>query len=157
MRTLTVNPKDIDRQWYLVDADDMILGRLATRIAHYLRGKHKVTFSPHLDVGDNIIVINADKVRLTGDKERHKIYYRHTGYPGGIKQISAGELLEKHPERVLEKAVQGMLPRNSLGRSMLKKLKLYAGPTHPHKAQNIQVLPIDEDVKRVSNRAIARG
>lgn len=157
MRTLTVNNQDVESQWYLVDACDLILGRLATRIAHYLRGKHKVAYSPHLNIGDHIVVINAEKIRLTGSKERNKIYYHHTGYPGGIKQISAKELLEKHPERVLEKAVRGMLPRNSLGRSMLKKLKIYVGPSHPHKAQKFQEFPIDEDVKRVSNRAVARG
>ena len=153
MKTVTISSQDIVRQWYLVDAEDMVLGRLSTCIAHYLRGKHKASYSPHVDVGDSIVVINAEKVFLTGNKEQNKIYYRHTGYPGGIKQMTARELLEKHPERVLKKAVQGMLPRNSLGRSMLKKLKIYAGSGHPHEAQNLIPLPVNENVKRINRHA----
>jgi large subunit ribosomal protein L13 len=133
----TYSPKadEIDRKWYVVDASGETLGRLASRIAHVLRGKHKPTFSPHLDMGDHVIVVNAEKVAVTGRKEERKVYYRHTGYPGGIRTTSYREMMEKHPERVILMAVRGMLPRNVLGRRTLKKLRVYAGPEHRHEAQ----------------------
>ncbi len=135
MRTFTPKKEEIERDWYVVDATDQTLGRLASRIAPMLRGKHKPTFSPHLDCGDFVIVVNAEKVRVTGRKLDEKIYYRHTGYPGGIRQINLRDLLAKNPERVIQRAVKGMLPKNKLGRRMIKKLKVYAGDTHPHEAQ----------------------
>ncbi|THB78588.1 MAG: 50S ribosomal protein L13 [Desulfobulbaceae bacterium] len=135
MKTYLAPVKEIERKWYVVDAEDKILGRLATEIASRLRGKHKPTFSPFIDNGDFIIVTNADKVQLTGKKWDDKKYYRHTGYMGGIKQTTAKELLEKHPTDLVIKAVKGMLPKNRLGRAQLKKLKVYAGSEHPHKAQ----------------------
>jgi large subunit ribosomal protein L13 len=135
MKTYTPRPQDIERQWWVVDAEDRVLGRLATEIASILRGKHKPMFSPHLDTGDYVVVINAEKVRLTGNKPTQKAYFRHTGYMGGEKFIPVAEVLEKHPERVIELAVKGMLPKNNLGRLMRRKLKAYAGPEHPHAAQ----------------------
>jgi len=134
-KTFSAKKEDIERAWYIVDADDKVLGRLASEIARVLRGKHKPIFTPHVDTGDHVIVINAGKVRLTGDKLEKKVYYRHTGYPGGIKSITARNLLKKKPEAVVEKAVRGMLPKNRLGRAMFKKLKVYAGGEHPHQAQ----------------------
>jgi large subunit ribosomal protein L13 len=133
----TYSPKadEIDRKWYVVDASGETLGRLASRIAHVLRGKHKPTFSPHLDMGDHVIVVNAEKVAVTGRKEERKVYYRHTGYPGGLRTTTYREMMEKHPERVIRKAVRGMLPHNVLGRQTLKKLRVYAGPEHRHAAQ----------------------
>jgi large subunit ribosomal protein L13 len=134
--------EDVRRSWYVVDAENQTLGRLATAIASRLRGKHKPEFTPHVDTGDFIIVVNADKVHVTGNKETDKIYYRHSGYPGGIKGTSLGRMRETHPERIIEKAVKGMLPRNPLGRAMFKKLKVYAGATHPHSAQQPETLEL---------------
>jgi large subunit ribosomal protein L13 len=135
MKTYLAPIKEIERKWYVVDAEDKILGRLASEIARRLRGKHKPTFSPFIDNGDFIIVTNADRIQLTGNKWDDKKYYRHTGYMGGIKESTAKELLEKHPTDLITKAVKGMLPKNKIGRAQLKKLKVYAGSEHPHKAQ----------------------
>ena len=133
---------DNDRKWFVVDADGKVLGRLATRVATILRGKHKPMFTPHLDVGDHVIVLNAEKVHLTGRKRTGKMYRWHTGYIGGLKEVRAEEMLKSHPERVIEWAVQGMLPKNRLGRAMAKKLKVYRGGAHPHEAQRPQVLEV---------------
>ncbi|MDO8143152.1 MULTISPECIES: 50S ribosomal protein L13 [Isoptericola] len=135
MRTYTPKPGDIQRDWYVVDASDVVLGRLASQVATLLRGKHKPTFAPHVDGGDFVVVINADKVALSGNKHEKKRAYRHSGYPGGLSSISYGELLEKDPERAVEKAVRGMLPKTKLAREQLKKLKVYRGAEHPHAAQ----------------------
>lgn len=135
MRTYSPKPADVERTWYVIDATDVVLGRLATQIATLLRGKHKPSFAPHVDGGDVVIVVNAEKVALTGKKLEQKYAYRHSGYPGGMKARSYEQLLERHPERVVEKAVRGMLPKNALAREQLKKLKVYAGPEHPHRAQ----------------------
>jgi large subunit ribosomal protein L13 len=135
VRTFTPKPGDIDRRWHVIDANDVVLGRLATQAAVLLRGKHKATFAPHVDCGDFVIIINADKVALTGNKREQKKAYRHSGYPGGLRAVSYTELLDKNPERAVEKAIRGMLPKNSLGREVLGKLKVYAGPEHPHAAQ----------------------
>ncbi len=142
MRTYTPKPEDIERRWYVVDAQGKTLGRLASEIARILRGKHKPIFSPHMDTGDFVIVINAEKVHVTGRKLTQKFYYRHSGYPGGLKAISLRDQLKKHPERVIQHAVRGMLPKNRLGRKMIKKLKVYAGPEHPHKAQKPEPLDL---------------
>ncbi len=142
MKTYVAKEQEISKKWYLVDAKDRVLGRLATQIAMRLRGKHKPIFTPHADTGDFIVVINADKVALTGRKWDKKIYYRHTGYIGGLKEISAKKLLEKKPEDILRFAVRGMLPKNSLGRRQLKKLKIYSGSEHPHEAQQLEKLEI---------------
>lgn len=143
MKTYSAKPSDVDRKWYLVDADGLVLGRLAVIIADTLRGKHKAMYTPHIDCGDNVVVVNAEKVHLTGRKRTDKVYYRHTGYPGGIKSNSADEILDgAHPGRVIEKAVQRMLPRGPLGRQQLGKLKIYAGPAHPHEAQSPQPLDV---------------
>ena len=135
MRTFSPKGNDITRQWHVVDASGVVLGRLASQVAVLLRGKHKPIFAPHVDTGDFVIIINADKVELSGNKLERKMAYRHSGYPGGLRSVSYGELMEKHPERAVEKAVRGMLPKNSLGRKTLRKLKVYAGPDHPHQAQ----------------------
>ncbi len=135
MRTFTPKPGDIERRWHVIDANDVVLGRLATQAAVLLRGKHKATFAPHIDCGDFVIIINADKVALTGNKREQKKAYRHSGYPGGLRAVTYTELLDKNPERAVEKAIRGMLPKNSLGREVLGKLKVYAGPEHPHAAQ----------------------
>jgi len=135
VRTFSPKAGDIQRQWHVIDASDVILGRLASQVAILLRGKHKPVFAPHVDTGDFVVVVNAEKVALSGNKLQDKRAYRHSGYPGGIHSVNYGELLAKHPERVIEKAVKGMLPKNSLGRNMLRKLKVYAGPDHPHQAQ----------------------
>ena len=135
MRTFSPKDRDITRQWHVIDATDVVLGRLASHVAVLLRGKHKPTFAPHLDTGDFVIVVNAAKVALSGNKLADKRLYRHSGYPGGISSTTYGELLAKHPERLVETAVRGMLPKNTLGRNMLRKLKVYAGPDHPHQAQ----------------------
>lgn len=135
MKTQFAKKGDIDRKWYVVDAKDAVLGKLATKVATYLRGKNKPVFTPNVDTGDFIIVINADKIRLTGKKVTDKVYYHHSGYIGGIKAQTAKELLEKKPETIIEKAVWGMLPKNRLGRTMIKKLKVYRGAEHPHQAQ----------------------
>ena len=142
MKTYVAKEQEISKKWYLVDAKDRVLGRLATQIAMRLRGKHKPIFTPHADTGDFIVVINANKVTLTGRKWDKKIYYRHTGYIGGLKEISAKKLLEKKPEDILRFAVRGMLPKNSLGRRQLKKLKIYSGSEHPHQAQQLERLEI---------------
>jgi len=135
MKTKSQRVQDVERSWYVVDAENRTLGRLASVIAHRLRGKHKPEYTPHVDAGDYIIVVNAEKVRVTGNKETGKIYYRHSGYPGGIKSTSLKKMRQTHPERILEKAVKGMLPRNPLGRAMFRKLRVYSGPNHPHAAQ----------------------
>jgi large subunit ribosomal protein L13 len=142
MKTFVAKEREVHRKWYLVDAEDKILGRLATQIAMRLRGKHKPIFTPHADTGDFIVVVNAEKVALSGKKWDKKIYYRHSGYIGGLKEISARKLLEKKPEDVLRYAVRGMLPKNSLGRRQLKKLKIYVGPENPHEAQQLEALEI---------------
>ena len=142
MKTYTVRKGDIKREWYVVDAQGKTLGRLASEIAKVLRGKHKPMYVPHLDCGDYVIVVNAEKVRVTGKKLDQKFYYRHSGYPGGLKSINLRDQLQKHPTRVLEAAVRGMLPKNRLGRAMIKKLKLYAGSSHPHQAQQPKVLEL---------------
>lgn len=134
-RTFSPTPADINRSWVVIDAADVVLGRLATHAATVLRGKHKPTFSPHMDMGDFVIVINAEKVVLTGNKAAQKMEYRHSGYPGGLTATSYTEVLEKNPVRAVERAIRGMLPKNTLGRDQLKKLKVYAGPEHPHQAQ----------------------
>ena len=144
MRIKTYTPRavDIQREWFVIDAKDQTLGRLATQIAVLLRGKHKPMFSPHMDVGDYVIVLNCDKIRVTGRKLDQKFYYRHSGYPGGLKSVSLREMLQRHPERVIQAAVRGMLPKNRLGRKMIKKLKIYAGDTHPHQAQKPKVFEL---------------
>ena len=142
MRTFTAKTAEIKRQWYVVDAQGQTLGRLASKIAPILKGKHKPTYTPHLDCGDFVVVINVDKVRVTGRKLDQKIYYRHTEYPGGLKSINLRDQLAQHPDRVLMSAVKGMLPKNRLGRQMIKKLKLYAGEAHPHQAQQPKSLPL---------------
>lgn len=143
MRTFTPRPDDIQRTWYVVDAEDLVLGRVATEVARILRGKHKPTFAPHLDTGDHVIVVNAAKVVLTSDKADRKLVWRHSGYPGGIRSRTYAEELATRPEEAVRRTVKGMLPKNRLGRQMLKKLKVYAGPTHPHAAQQPQPLVLD--------------
>ena len=142
MKTFSPTPKDIDRKWYVVDAQDQVLGRLASQIAHRLRGKHKPEFAPHMDNGDFIIVVNCDKIKVTGTKMDKKLYYRHSGWVGGLKSTTLADMLAEKPERVLVAAVKGMLPKNRLARHMLKKLKVYAGPEHPHTAQQPQPLTL---------------
>ena len=143
MKTYSAKPSDVERHWYVIDAKDLVLGRLASQIALRLRGKHKPLFTPHIDCGDNIIVINAEKVGLTGNKRNDKTYYWHTGYPGGIKSRTADKILDsKHPERVIIKAVERMITRSPLGRQQMRKLHVYAGEEHPHQAQNPEVLDI---------------
>ena len=144
MRTYSPKPGEIERQWHIIDASDVVLGRLATHTANLLRGKHKPTFAPHVDTGDFVIIVNAGKVALTGNKREQKNAYRHSGYPGGLRTINVGDQLQTHPDRVIERAVKGMLPHNSLGRQMLKKLKVYAGPEHPHAAQQPQNFEIKQ-------------
>ncbi|MEX0893949.1 MAG: 50S ribosomal protein L13 [Gemmatimonadota bacterium] len=142
MKTYTPRAHEIERRWLLVDAEDKVLGRLASEIAQLLRGKHKPMFTPHLDVGDFVVVVNAEKVRLTGRKAEQKTYFRHSGYMGGEKHIPYATMLAEHPERVIELAVKGMLPKNNLGRLMRRKLKIYAGPEHPHEAQQPETIEI---------------
>ena len=142
MPTSMPKESEIQRKWFVVDAEGQVLGRLATRVATILRGKHKTTFSPHLDVGDHVVVINAEKVQLTGRKLKNKQYRWHTGYIGGLKEVSAETMLRTHPDRVIEWAVEGMLPKNRLGRAMAKKLKVYRGAEHPHEAQQPQPLEV---------------
>ncbi len=146
MRTYSPKPGEIERQWHVIDASDVVLGRLATHAATLLRGKHKPTFAPHVDAGDFVIVINASKIALTGNKRQTKMAYRHSGYPGGLKQVSYGELLDKRPDRAVELAVKGMLPHNRLGRKLIGKLKVYAGAEHPHAAQ----MPVPYEIKQVA-------
>ena len=142
MKTFTAKPQDIRREWHLVDATDKTLGRLATEVAKRLRGKHKPTFTPHMDTGDHIVVVNAEKVKVTGKKLEDKYYHRHTGYIGNLKSVSLGKLLETHPERAIQYAVKGMMPRTPLGRAMLKKLHVEAGPEHPQSAQQPEPLEL---------------
>jgi large subunit ribosomal protein L13 len=144
VRTYTPKPDEINRTWHVIDATDVVLGRLASQVAVLLRGKHKTTFAPHIDTGDFVIVINADKVALTGAKKQQKMDYRHSGYPGGLTATSYTELLESNPRRAVEKAVKGMLPHNKLGRQQIKKLKVYAGSEHPHAAQSPQPFQITQ-------------
>jgi len=142
--TQSAKPAEVERRWLVVDATDRVLGRLATRLATILMGKHRPSFTPHVDTGDYVIVVNAEKVKLTGNKRESKTYYRHSGWVGGLRSITAGKVLEgPHPDRVLREAVRGMLPKNSLGRKMLGKLKVYAGPDHPHAAQKPEELKLD--------------
>ncbi|MBK1783999.1 50S ribosomal protein L13 [Prauserella cavernicola] len=138
MPTYSPKPGDVTRAWHVIDAEDVVLGRLATEVATLLRGKHKPTYAPHVDTGDFVIIVNADKVALTGNKREQKFAYRHSGYPGGLRKRSFGELLDTRPERLVEKVVKGMLPKNKLGRAQAKKLKVYAGAEHPHAAQQPQ-------------------
>lgn len=146
MRTFSPKAGDIQHQWHVIDASDVVLGRLASHAAILLRGKHKPIYAPHVDTGDFVIVVNAEKVALSGRKLEQKRAYRHSGYPGGLRAVAYSDLLEKHPERLIEKAVRGMLPKNSLGRSMLRKLKVYAGPEHPHQAQQ----PVPYQIEQVA-------
>jgi large subunit ribosomal protein L13 len=146
VRTYSPKPGEIERHWHVIDASDVVLGRLATHAATLLRGKHKPTFAPHVDTGDFVIVINAGKVALTGNKRKNKVAYRHSGYPGGLKQTSYEELLTKRPDRAVELAVKGMLPHNKLGNKLIRKLKVYAGPEHPHAAQQ----PVPFEFKQIA-------
>lgn len=142
MKTYMAKPVEVEKKWHLVDATDQTLGRLSTKVASILRGKHKPTYTPHIDTGDFVIVVNADKIKLTGNKEDQKLYRRHTGYVGNLKTITYKEMMEKHPERIIEIAVKGMLPHNKLGRKQVSKLYVYAGSEHPHQAQQPEVLEI---------------
>ncbi|MDO5662129.1 MAG: 50S ribosomal protein L13 [Brachybacterium sp.] len=146
MRTFTPKPDEVERSWYVIDATDVVLGRLASQAAQLLRGKHKPVFAPHVDAGDFVIIINADKVALTGNKRETKLAYRHSGYPGGLRSMKYSELLDTRPERAVEKAIRGMLPKNKLATQQLKKLKVYAGPEHPHQAQK----PVDFTIDQVA-------
>ncbi|MDQ1747268.1 MAG: large subunit ribosomal protein [Frankiaceae bacterium] len=146
MRTYQPKPGDVRREWHVIDATDVVLGRLATHAARLLRGKHKAMYAPHVDTGDFVIIVNASKVALTGAKRDQKIAYRHSGYPGGLKRVPYSELLDKRPERAVEKAIKGMLPHTTLGRAMASKLKVYAGPEHPHQAQQ----PVPFEITQVS-------
>ena len=143
MKTFSAKPHEVKRDWFVIDATDLILGRLSTEIARRLRGKHKAEFTPHVDTGDYIVVINAEKVRVTGKKETQKMYYRHSGYPGGLKVKSLEKVRQSKPERIIELAVKGMLPKNPLGRAMFRKLKVYAGPAHQHQSQQPQELTLN--------------
>jgi len=141
-KTLSAKPAEVEQAWYVVDAENQIVGRLASEVAALLRGKHKPYFTPHVDCGDYVIIVNADKVRFSGKKETDKLYYRYSGYPGGLQSRTAKEMRERRPEHLVRHAVKGMLPKGPLGRSMLRKLKVYAAPTHPHEAQQPQVLAL---------------
>ena len=145
-KTFTPKPADITREWFVVDATDQTLGRLASDVAHILRGKHKPTYAPHVDGGDFVVIVNAEKVAVTGNKALQKRYFRHSGYPGGLREFSFEDMRERFPERIIEGAVKGMLPKNKLGRKMLAKLKVYAGPEHPHGVQKPQPLEIGKKV-----------
>jgi large subunit ribosomal protein L13 len=142
MKTFSAKKEEIERKWYLIDAEGKVLGRLASQVAKILQGKHHPIYTPHVDTGDCVVIINADKVVLTGKKLKKKIYYRYSGYPGGMKSVNAAKLLQTHPERLLQFAIKGMLPKNKLGRAMLKKAKIYAGPNHNQQAQKPEVLQI---------------
>lgn len=142
MKTFSAKPQEVKREWFVIDATDKVLGRLSAEVAHRLRGKHKPEYTPHVDTGDHIVIINADKIAVTGNKEEAKTYYSHTGFPGGIKEINVRKLREKKPEMIIEKAVKGMLPSNPLGRAVFKKLHVYAGAEHKHHAQEPKVLEI---------------
>ena len=151
MKTYSMKASEVDKQWYLVDAEDLVLGRMAAEIAKVLRGKHKPGYTPHIDCGDNVVVVNADKVRLTGRKRTDKTYYWHTGYPGGIKSRTAEQVLDgRFPERVVVSAVERMVPRGPLGRQQMKNLRVYAGPEHPHEAQQPQ--PLDIGARNFKNK-----
>jgi large subunit ribosomal protein L13 len=152
VRTYSPKPGDIERQWHVIDATDVVLGRLATHAATLLRGKHKPIFAPHADTGDYVIIVNADKVALTGNKRQDKFAYRHSGYPGGLRKIAYGDLLARRPERAVEKAIKGMIPHNRLGRKVIKKLKVYAGPHHPHAAQQ----PVPFEIKHTAPGSSSR-
>jgi large subunit ribosomal protein L13 len=143
-RTFTPTPSDVDRTWYVVDADGIPLGRLASEVAQILRGKHKPSFAPHMDMGDYVIVVNAEKVAVSGNKETGKVYYRHSGFPGGLRSDSLAEMRAEHPERLIENAVRGMIPKNRLGRQTLTKLKVYPGHDHPHDAQKPKPLTLSQ-------------
>lgn len=143
MKTYYAKPGEVEREWVIIDAENQVLGRVATKAAQILKGKHKPQYTPHVDTGDFVIIINADKVRVTGAKASDKAYYRHSGFPGGLKRESFAEAMEKHPERVLQHAVKGMLPKNTLGRAMGKKLKVYAGAEHPHAAQQPRKIELE--------------
>ena len=142
MKTYAARPRDVQRDWYVVDASDKVLGRLASAIAHRLRGKHKPIYTPHVDTGDFIVVTNVEKIKVTGNKAEQKLYHRHSGYPGGVRTVNFAQLQQRFPERALERAVKGMLPKGPLGYAMLKKLKCYAGPSHPHAAQQPKTLEL---------------
>lgn len=142
MKTISAKPETVKRDWYIIDADGKTLGRMAAEIAHRLRGKHKPEYTPHVDTGDYIVVVNAEKVRVTGNKAAKKMYHRHTGYPGGLKSMTFEKLIDRAPERVIQSAVKGMLPKGPLGRAMFKKMKVYAGESHPHTAQQPQELSL---------------
>ncbi len=146
VRTYTPKPADVQRQWHVIDANDVVLGRLASHVATLLRGKHKPIYAPHLDTGDFVVIVNAGKVAMTGKKAEQSTVYNHSGFPGGLKRTSYADVLATRPERIIEKAIKGMLPHNTLGRQMLSKLKVYAGPTHPHQAQS----PVPFELKQVS-------
>ncbi len=141
-KTASAKPVEVEREWYVIDAENQVVGRLASQVAAILRGKHKPSFTPHVDCGDYVIVVNADKARFTGKKETKKLYYRYSGYPGGLKTRTAKEMRQRRPIYIMEHAIKGMLPKGSLGRRMFKKLKVYASPTHPHEAQQPQVLSL---------------
>jgi large subunit ribosomal protein L13 len=143
VKTYHAKPHEVEREWLIVDATDLVLGRLSTQVAQVLKGKNKPQYTPHVDTGDFVIVINAEKVRLTGNKANTKMYYSHSGYIGGLKEVSYQRMLAKHPERIIEKAVKGMLPKNTLGRAMNRKLKVYAGPNHPHAAQKPREITLE--------------
>ena len=153
MRTYSPKPADIERSWHVVDADNAVLGRLASEVARVLRGKHKPIFAPHVDTGDHVVVVNAARVQMTSGKAEAKRAYRHSGYPGGLRSRSYRELLDTRPEEVVRRAVKGMLPRGPLGAQMLRKLKVYAGPTHPHQAQGPRPLEVDPSVRRLDRPA----
>ena len=142
MKTFSAKSETVQREWFVVDATDKVLGRLASEVASRLRGKHKAEYTPHVDTGDHIVIVNAEKIRVTGNKAEAKRYYRHSGFPGGIKEVALGEQLQRYPARVIESAVKGMLPKNPLGRAMFAKLRVYAGPEHRHQAQQPKVLEI---------------
>ena len=144
LKTYYAKPNEVEREWVLIDAEDMVLGRVATEAARILKGKHKPQYTPHVDTGDFVVIINADKIRVTGTKAGKKTYYRHSGFPGGLKSETFNEAMAKHPERVIEHAVKGMLPKNTLGRALGMKLKVYAGPEHPHMAQQPRQIKIGE-------------
>ena len=143
MKTYYAKPGEVEREWLLIDATDVVLGRLASNVAQILKGKNKPQYTPHVDTGDFVIIVNADKIRVTGNKAAQKAYFRHSGYPGGLKEVSFQRMIERHPERVIEKAVKGMLPKNTLGRKMGTKLKVYAGPNHPHQAQKPRQITLE--------------
>ena len=146
MRTYSPKPGDVQRQWLIIDAQDVVLGRLASQAANLLRGKHKPVYAPHMDMGDFVIIINADKVHLSGNKKTQKLAYRHSGYPGGLRSVRYEDLLDKNPEKAVEKAIKGMIPKNSLGRQMISKLKVYSGDQHPHAAQR----PVPFEITQVA-------